>query len=312
MDMRIHEARADNALIVGIYMLRAKFPDDAVPDADIAIQWLKIIAIDYGPLQQDLACFWHILKIGLASYLAPLYPTLAQAHKTKGGKSTTRPFVFINSAMSADGKISSFEHSQVRISGQADKARVNLLRSESDAIMVGVGTVLADDPSLRVKSQSSRQARLKKGLPEDPLRIVADSRARTPPSAKILGPGCILVVTSSAPQQRLDRLSRTKSEIIVCGKEKVDLSELLSLLCDRGVKRLMVEGGATLNWSLINLGLVDELYVYMGAMIIGGESAPTLVDGPGFKEHFPRLTLSCVQRLDEGVLLKWRVPSKLS
>ena len=66
----------------------------------------------------------------------------------------TRPFVFINSAMSADGKISSFERSQVRISGQADKARVDLLRAESDAVMVGVGTVLADDPGLRVKSAS--------------------------------------------------------------------------------------------------------------------------------------------------------------
>ncbi|MDQ1261501.1 MAG: 2,5-diamino-6-(ribosylamino)-4(3H)-pyrimidinone 5-phosphate reductase [Euryarchaeota archaeon] len=217
----------------------------------------------------------------------------------------TRPFVFINSAMSADGKISSFERSQVRISGQADKTRVDLLRAESDAIMVGVGTVLADDPSLKVKSQSSREARRTKGWPENPLRIVADSWARTPPSARVLGPGCIMAVTGCAPQERLDRLTSTKSEIIVCGKEQVDLRELFSHLFDIGVKRLMVEGGATLNWSLLKLGLVDELYVYIGAMLICGENAPTLVDGPGFKEHFPRLTLSSVQRLDEGVLLKW-------
>ncbi len=99
----------------------------------------------------------------------------------------TRPFVFINSAMSADGKISSIERSQVRISGQMDKSRVDLLRAESDAVMVGVGTVLADDPSLRVKSLSSREARRKRGQPEDPLRIIADSRARTPPYCQ--GPG---------------------------------------------------------------------------------------------------------------------------
>jgi len=224
----------------------------------------------------------------------------------------TRPFVFINSAMSADGKISSFEHSQVRISGQTDRARVDDLRAESDAIMVGIGTVLADDPSLWVKSQRSREERRRKGWPENPLRVVADSQARTPPSAKILGPGSIVAAAGSAPQERLDRLASTKSEIIVCGKEMVDLTELFSHLFNRGVKRLMVEGGATLNWSLLNLGLVDELYVYMGAMIIGGENAPTLVDGPGFKEHFPRLTLICVQQLDEGVLLKWRVPSRPS
>ncbi|MCX6677944.1 MAG: 2,5-diamino-6-(ribosylamino)-4(3H)-pyrimidinone 5'-phosphate reductase [Methanothrix sp.] len=221
----------------------------------------------------------------------------------------TRPFVFINSAMSADGKISSFERRQVRISGQADRARVDLLRAESDAVMVGVGTVLADDPDLRVKSAELRVARRAKGWPEDPQRIIADSRARTPPSANVLGPGCLVAVSGSAPQERLERLS-SKCEIIVCGKERVDLQDLFSRLFQRGIKRLMVEGGAMLNWSLLKLGLVDELYVYMGAMLIGGEFAPTLVDGPGFKEDFPRLTLSSVERLDEGVLLKWCLPCR--
>jgi len=221
----------------------------------------------------------------------------------------TRPNVIINSAMSADGKISSIERSQVRISGQADRARVDLLRAESDAIIVGVGTVLADDPGLRVKSSELREARREKGRPEDPLRIVADSRARTPLSARVLGPGCLVAVSGSAPQERLDRLT-SKCEIIVCGQERVDLHELFSRLFDRGIKRLMVEGGATLNWSLLNLGLVDELYVYVGAMLIGGENAPTLVDGPGFKEDFPRLTLCSVERLDGGVLLKWSLPSE--
>jgi 2,5-diamino-6-(ribosylamino)-4(3H)-pyrimidinone 5'-phosphate reductase len=224
----------------------------------------------------------------------------------------TRPFVFINSAMSADGKISSFERSQVRISGKADLARVDLLRAESDAVMVGVGTVLADDPGLRVKSAELREARREKGWPEDPLRIIADSRARTPPSARVLGPGCMVAVTSSAPQERLERLSLRCEicEIIVCGQERVDLQELFSRLFERGIRRIMVEGGATLNWSLLKLGLVDELYVYMGAMLIGGGNAPTLVDGQGFRADFPRLTLSSVQRLDEGVLLKWTLQSE--
>jgi 2,5-diamino-6-(ribosylamino)-4(3H)-pyrimidinone 5'-phosphate reductase len=223
----------------------------------------------------------------------------------------TRPFVFINSAMSADGKISSFERSQVRISGKADLARVDLLRAESDAVMVGVGTVLADDPGLRVKSAELREARREKGWQEDPLRVIADSRARTPPSARVLGTGCMVAVTSSAPQERLERLSSRCEicEIIVCGQEQVDLHELFSRLFERGIRRIMVEGGATLNWSLLKLGLVDELYVYMGAMLIGGENAPTLVDGQGFRADFPKLTLSSVQRLDEGVLLKWTLQS---
>jgi 2,5-diamino-6-(ribosylamino)-4(3H)-pyrimidinone 5'-phosphate reductase len=215
-----------------------------------------------------------------------------------------RPFIFINSAMSADGKISSIDRRQVRISGQADLARVDGLRASSDAIMVGIGTVLADDPGLRVKSKSFREERQAQGWPENPLRIVADSRARTPPDAKILGPGCLIAVSRSAPEDRLEKLL-SQCEIIKCGFESVDLAELMAELYDRGIKRLMVEGGSRLNWSLIEKGLVDELYVYIGGMIIGGESAPTLVDGQGFRESFPRLRLDSAERLDEGVLLKW-------
>ena len=216
----------------------------------------------------------------------------------------TRPFVFINSAMSADGKISTIDRRQVRISGREDLARVDRLRAESDAIMVGVGTVLADDPGLRVKSDLLRRARRYKGLSEDPLRIVADSHARTPPGAKVLGSGCILAVARSAPAERLKLLSRN-SEIICCGEDRVDLKELFSLLHKRGIQRIMVEGGASLNWSLVSQGLVDEIYVFMGPMLIGGDSAPTLLDGEGYRKDFPPLRLAAVEQLDEGVLLKW-------
>ena len=98
---------------------------------------------------------------------------------------------------------------------------------------------------------------------------------------------------------------RPGCEIFECGSEKVDLPGLLEDLYDRGIRRLMVEGGARLNWSLIELGLVDEMYVYIGGLIIGGERAPSLVDGSGFQNSFPRLSLQSVQRLDEGLLLHW-------
>lgn len=221
----------------------------------------------------------------------------------------TRPFVFINSAMSADGKISSIDRRQVRISGQDDLARVDRLRAESDAVMVGIGTVLADDPSLRIKSDLLRQARLERGQPENPRRIVADSRARTPPSARVLGQGCILAVSNSAPADRLRNLSR-HSEIICCGEDRVDLKELYSRLYEKGIKRIMVEGGAVLNWSLVKQGLVDEIYVYIGSMLIGGEHAPTLLDGEGYRKDFPALRLASVHRLDDGVLLKWTLESQ--
>jgi len=183
--------------------------------------------------------------------------------------------------------------------------RVDELRSSSDAIMVGVGTVLADDPGLRIKSRILQDKRKDMGLPGEPLRIVADSNARTPANAKVLGPGCMIVVSHSAPEERLKRLG-SDCEIIKCGTEVVDLSQLMEELYGRGIKRLMVEGGARLNWSLIELGLVDEIYVFIGGMIIGGERAPSLVDGSGFSSSFPRLSLQSVQRLDEGILLQWR------
>jgi 2,5-diamino-6-(ribosylamino)-4(3H)-pyrimidinone 5'-phosphate reductase len=219
-----------------------------------------------------------------------------------------RPFVFINSAMSADGKISSVDRKQVRISGSEDIDRVKLLRAESDAVMVGVGTVLADDPGLRVKSRDLKMMRADRGLPETPLRVVVDSRARTPLNAEVLGVGCILAASKSAPYERLAPL-RKKCEIIVAGEDRVDLEELMSILKKKGVERLMVEGGATLNWSLIEAGLVDEISVFVGPMIIGGVEAPTLVDGPGFSDDYPKLEPISVEVMDGGVLLRWRVLS---
>lgn len=220
-----------------------------------------------------------------------------------------RPFVFINSAMSADGKISSILHRQVRISGPEDMSRVDVLRAESDAVMVGVGTVLADDPGLGVKSKDLKLARLGKGMPENPLRVVADSLARTPPDARVLGPGCLIAVSQAAPADRLAKLSG-KCEILICGQWRVSLPQLLSELLQRGVKRLMVEGGAALNWSMIEAGLADELHVYMSAMIIGGRDAPTLVDGEGYSSDFPKLKLISADKIDDGLLVKWRLKNQ--
>jgi 2,5-diamino-6-(ribosylamino)-4(3H)-pyrimidinone 5'-phosphate reductase len=217
-----------------------------------------------------------------------------------------RPFTFINSAMSADGKISSIQRRQISVSGREDLSRVAELRASSDAIMVGVGTILADDPGLGVKSTDLRRARIRAGKAENPIRVVADSLARTPPDAKVLGAGCILAVSRAAPEDRLEQLEGM-ADLVVFGDSRVDLGALMANLRSRGVRRLMVEGGATLNWSLIEAGLVDEIYIYTGPIIIGGESAPTLVDGLGFAFNFPELDLVALERLGDGALLKWRM-----
>ena len=221
-----------------------------------------------------------------------------------------RPFTFINSAMSADGKISTKERKQVRISGDIDFDRMDELRATSDAIMVGIGTVLADDPSLTVKSDKRKSERRAKGLDENPARIIVDSKAKTPIDADIFKKGegkRIIAVCGSAPEDKVAALSQ-KATIIKAGEDGVDLKELSRKLKDMGINRLMIEGGATLNWGMISNGLVDEIYTFIGNLVIGGSTAPTLVDGEGFSEsEIIRFKLDSLEQMEDGVLLKWQL-----
>lgn len=221
-----------------------------------------------------------------------------------------RPFVFINSAMSADGKISTRQRKQVRISGDADFKRVDRLRAESDAVMIGIGTVLADDPSLTVKSEELRNSRINSGREENPVRIIVDSNARTPVDADIFNKGKgkrIIIVSQAAPEDKILQLQQ-KAEIIVAGRYRVDISAAMQELKKRGIGKLMVEGGATLNWALISNKLVDEIYTFVGNLVIGGSTAPTFADGEGFCENETvRLELTGFEQIEDGILLKWRV-----
>ncbi|HOW13420.1 2,5-diamino-6-(ribosylamino)-4(3H)-pyrimidinone 5'-phosphate reductase [Methanosarcina sp.] len=224
-----------------------------------------------------------------------------------------RPFIFINSAMSADGKLSTKERKQVKISGKLDFERVDELRANADAIMVGIGTVLADDPSLTVKSPERKAARKAAGKDENPVRIVVDSAARTPLDADIFKKGeglRIIAVSNSAPAEKVKMLEE-KALVIKTGTHRVDLTELATKLKEIGINSLMVEGGATLNWGMISAGLVDEIYTFIGNLIIGGKTAPTFTDGEGFTEaEFSGLELLSAEKIEEGILLKWKVKGK--
>ncbi|MCK9313640.1 MAG: 2,5-diamino-6-(ribosylamino)-4(3H)-pyrimidinone 5'-phosphate reductase [Methanocorpusculum sp.] len=219
------------------------------------------------------------------------------------------PYVIINAAISADGKLATKERKQTKISGTDDFFRVDALRAQSDAIMVGIGTVLSDDPSLRVKSEEYAAARRASGKDPHPMRIVIDSMARMPADGDMFKKGLgrvVIFVSEKAPKDRCDAL-REKAAVICAGKDSVDLDLVLDELGTLGVKQLMVEGGATLLWSLLSSGLFDEIRTYIGALIIGGKDAPTLADGEGFTnpDEFPRLTLKNIERIDDGVLLTW-------
>ncbi|SDQ99213.1 2,5-diamino-6-(ribosylamino)-4(3H)-pyrimidinone 5'-phosphate reductase [Natronobacterium texcoconense] len=216
--------------------------------------------------------------------------------------------VVVNAAASADGKLSSRRREQIAISGEADFDRVDRLRADSDAVVVGVGTVLADDPSLTVKDADRRERRLEDGEPANPARVVVDSKARTPLDAEIADDAArtYVCVSEAAPvDRRMELADRPDTELVTAGEDRVDLLRAFAALQAEGLEQIMVEGGGELIFSLFEVGLVDELRVFVGPKVIGGRDAPTLADGEGFVEEFPTLALESVDRIDDGVLLTW-------
>lgn len=209
-----------------------------------------------------------------------------------------KPKVIVNCAMSADGKIASRLRKQVRLSDEADIARVHRLRNECDAILVGVGTVVADDPSLTVKKEYV-------GTVRQPLRVVLDPTCRTPAGSRVLdGNANTLLVATEGNAKSMDG-----AEVLVCGKGPIDLVRLLGELEARGVCKLLVEGGGNTIWGFVRAGIVDEFKVFISNKIIGGGLAPTPVDGDGFAEDgdFASLTLVRSTMSESGILLEFEM-----
>ncbi|MEM2839683.1 MAG: 2,5-diamino-6-(ribosylamino)-4(3H)-pyrimidinone 5'-phosphate reductase [Thermoplasmata archaeon] len=206
--------------------------------------------------------------------------------------------VLLNCAMSADGKIALPSRKQTKISNEEDMRRVHLLRNRADAILVGIGTILADDPKLTVSEKYVSN-------PRNPLRVVLDSEGRTPRDANVLrGPAKTLIVTNESCKR-----SFPGAETVRFGKKEVDLKALLNHLKGKGIETLLVEGGERVMWSFLRDRLADELTVFVGSMIIGGEKSPTLAGGDGFEslEDVVRLVLRGCERLGDGALLTYEV-----
>jgi 2,5-diamino-6-(ribosylamino)-4(3H)-pyrimidinone 5'-phosphate reductase len=221
--------------------------------------------------------------------------------------------VVVNAAISIDGKLSTRRREQIAISGERDFERVGELRADSDAILVGIGTVLADDPHL-VIDESHRKRRQNQGIPPTPHRIIIDSRARTPTDAEVLDDEAptYIIVSESAPTSRQADLEVEGANVIVAGRERVSMPAAISALADSGIDSVMVEGGGEIIFSLFDADLVNELSVYVGSLLIGGRDAPTLADGDGLVDDPTRLQLTSVRQIDDGVLLQYDVEATTS
>jgi len=223
-----------------------------------------------------------------------------------------RPFVFINVAMTADGKIDTFQRRGAAISSPRDKERVDRLRAKADAVMVGGRTLLDEDPKLTVKSEALRAERVANGRPPNPVKVGIVTQANLKADSKFLsaGPADIVIFTTSRTSKKYISLLKSRHvDVYVDDDRRVKLPDALATLKELGIDHLMVEGGSRLNFELIRLGLVDEVTAYVAPMIFGGESAPTLAAGSGLERSAAiPLKLIDVEKWDDGgVLLKYQL-----
>ena len=200
---------------------------------------------------------------------------------------TKRPFVTLKMAMTLDGKIASHVGVSQWITGEDARARVHEYRDVNDAILVGIGTVLADDPSLTT--------RLPERTGHNPLRIVLDAGARTPLDARLVTDGAaptLIAVSARADVARVESLRTHGAEVVVFGAEHVDIAALLDWLGAREYTSLLVEGGAAVIWSFLAGGFVDKVHAFIAPLLMGGAAAPSPIGGAGFDSPQAALRLS--------------------
>lgn len=212
---------------------------------------------------------------------------------------TGLPFVILKTAMTLDGKIATAEGESKWITGEAARRLVHRVRGSVDAIVTAIGTVRADDPSLTCRSGSGR----------NPLRVVIDPRLQTKPDAKILTtpPGTIIVTRADSASRRRKKLLEDKGiGIIEYQGARADLGLLMKQLGQKGITSVMIEGGASLNASCLESGIVDKVMFFIAPKIIGGEDSIPAVGGRSFRrlDEAYRIHKAKMRRVGEDFLIE--------
>jgi diaminohydroxyphosphoribosylaminopyrimidine deaminase/5-amino-6-(5-phosphoribosylamino)uracil reductase len=208
------------------------------------------------------------------------------------------PFTVLKMAMSLDGKTAAADGTSRWITGPGARADVQRLRAAADAVVVGAGTVLADDPALTVRDPRYTDAR-------PPLRVVADTAGRVPPAGRLFdGAAPTLVATTDlAPEERIRGWADAGAEVVVVDRDEtggVSLPSLFAWLGKRDIQSVLVEGGPILAWSAVRDDAIDKVVMYVAPSLLGGASASGVLAGAGFApvaEAF-RLRFSSAERLD--------------
>ena len=212
------------------------------------------------------------------------------------------PYVILSAAMTLDGKIGK-NKTKIKLSSKKDKTRVHRLRANVDGILIGKNTLDADNPMLSVRYSKGK----------NPVRILLDSRGTIKSSSKIIQ-SCnkiptIIVTTNLISKKNLCRLEKFPLEVIKCGKTSVDTVKLLKLLYKKDIKKILLEGGGTINWTFLKNGFVDEIIVTITPYILGGSNSISLVEGVGFKNLFPtkKLKLEKIQKIGSELVVYYRI-----
>tara|TARA_Y100000590_G_scaffold464884_1_gene635465 strand:- start:2149 stop:2790 length:642 start_codon:yes stop_codon:yes gene_type:complete len=208
-----------------------------------------------------------------------------------------RPKIILNCAASADGKIALPNRRKLKISNEKDFERLHDLRNNCDAILVGIGTILEDNPALTIG--------LGKKTGKNPTRVVLDTNFRTPKNAKVVDTNAKTII---AIGEKTIVKNKTNAEIIKCGVDEINIEKLLDELGKRGIETILVEGGETVMWSFLEKEIFDEFNVFISSMIIGGKNTPTIAGGKGISNNSipPKLRLVSLEKIGNGVLLKYR------
>lgn len=206
---------------------------------------------------------------------------------------TNIPFCLMKTAMTLDGKIATHTGDSKWVTGEVSRKYVHELRQRLSGIMVGVGTIIADDPMLTTRLEGIKA--------RDPVRIIVDTLAKIPLEAKVLNLSSnaktIIATTEGASEDKLKKLKEKGAEIIITPlkNKKVDLGYLMRALGELKIDSVLLEGGSRLNYSAIEEGIVDKVHAFIAPKIIGGEDAKTPVGGEGRELMKEAITLNHIK-----------------